>query len=89
MGPTIPFPQALLLYILLAWMLIWKGIALWRAAQSHQRNWFLIILISMLIFNTFGLLEIIYLFRFAKKRMTIKDIQNWFGRTFTKREPLR
>jgi hypothetical protein len=85
MGPTIPFPQALLLYILLVWMVIWKGIALWRAAHANQRNWFLIILVSMLIINTFGLLEIIYLFRFAKKRMTIKDIKNWFTKTFTVR----
>jgi hypothetical protein len=83
MGPTIPFPQALLLYILLVWMVVWKGIALWRAAQSNQRNWFLVILVTMLIINTFGILEIIYLFRFAKRRLTIKDIQNWFSKTFT------
>jgi hypothetical protein len=70
-------------------MVIWKGIALWKAAQLNQRNWFVVILVSMLIINTFGILEILYLFRFAKKRMHVKDIQNWFGNTFTKKDRIR
>lgn len=54
----------------LAWAMIWKGLALWYAARQRQRAWF----IALLLVNTLGILEIIYLFlfglpsaRFAKK----------------------
>jgi hypothetical protein len=81
-GETIPFGQALVIYVLTIWILIWKGIALWRAAKYGQRNWFIVMLV---IYNTIGILEIVYLFRFAKKRMTIAEIKNWFQKTFTHR----
>jgi hypothetical protein len=54
----------LLLVVLSLWSLLWKGFALWRAAQNNQRNWF----IAMLIINTIGILEIIYLFYFQKDK---------------------
>ncbi len=60
-------------YLLTAWSLFWKGIALWRSASLRQRNWFLV----LLILNTLGILEIIYLFRFATKRLTIDEIRGW------------
>lgn len=49
---------------LLVWSLIWKGFALWKSARNGQRNWF----IAMLVVNTIGILEIIYLFYFSKKK---------------------
>lgn len=52
-----------LVIIAAAWALVWKGLALWRAAQLGQKPWF----IAILILNTFGILEIIYLFIIAKK----------------------
>ena len=67
----LPVQQAVLFYLISIWSLIWKGIALWRAANLKQRNWFIV----MLILNLFGLLEIIYLFRFAKKRMTFEELK--------------
>ena len=51
-----------LLYPLLIWSLIWKGMALWRSARNGQKYWF----IALLIVNTVGILEIIYLKFFAK-----------------------
>ncbi len=39
------------------WSLIWKGLALWRAAQLKQKGWF----VTLLIINTAGILDIIYL----------------------------
>lgn len=81
-GGTPPMEQLVLLYVLTIWSLIWKGIALWRAANTHQRNWFLV----MLVLNTAGLLEIIYLFRFAKKRLTFKEIKQGFQNTFFKKD---
>ncbi len=55
---------SLLFLVLLAWSLVWKGVALWKSAQNSQKNWF----IFFLIVNTFGILEIIYIFHFAKPK---------------------
>jgi hypothetical protein len=57
----------------LIWSLFWKGVALWRAAKNEQRNWFVVIL----ILNTFGIIEIVYLFKFAKHKLTIQEIKSW------------
>ncbi|MFH1396864.1 MAG: DUF5652 family protein [archaeon] len=46
-----------LLLLLSVWSLIWKGLALWRAGTRKDLVWFIIIL----IFNTAGILPIIYL----------------------------
>jgi len=40
------------------WSLVWKGLALWRAAQRGEKIWF----IAFLVINTAGILEIVYLF---------------------------
>ena len=52
-------PENLWLFLVLAvWSIIWKGFALWQAAGRRQRSWF----IALLILNTVGILEIVYLF---------------------------
>jgi hypothetical protein len=51
-------PSLLLLAILLLWELVWKGIALWKAARESQKYWF----IAILILNTVGILPIVYIF---------------------------
>ena len=43
--------------IAIIWELIWKMIALWRAARNDQKGWF----IAIGILNTLGILPIIYL----------------------------
>jgi len=53
-----------LILMLIAWTLPWKGIALWKAAKNHQRNWY----IALLVINTLAVLEILYLFCFQKKK---------------------
>lgn len=45
------------------WTLPWKGMALWKSAQKSELWWF----IALLLINTLGLLEILYLFIFSKK----------------------
>lgn len=60
-------PTSRLVFLLLTiWSLIWKGIALWKSAGNKQRNWF----IALLIINSFGILDIIYIFYFSSKRLT-------------------
>jgi len=56
---NIQFPQSpFLVFAIYLWSLLWKGLALWRAAEGKQRNWFII----LLILNTIGILEIITIF---------------------------
>ncbi len=52
-----------ILIILSVWTLIWKGIALWKSARLAHKGWFF----AILIVNTLGILEIIYIFFVAKK----------------------
>ena len=52
-----------LLALLVIWSLVWKGIALWKAARNSDKAWYII----MLIVNTAGILEIIYILAFSKK----------------------
>jgi len=59
--------------VIFAWSMFWKGISLWRAGKENQRNWF----IALLLINTIGILEIIYLFRFAKRRLTLDELKSW------------
>lgn len=61
------------IYGIFIWSLIWKGLALWRASKNDQRNWFMI----MLVVNTIGILEIVYLFFLGKKKLTIEEIKGW------------
>ena len=57
--PNLPYP---ILILLAVWDLSWKGYSLWVAAKSSQRNWF----IALLVFNTVGILPIVYLAYFSK-----------------------
>ncbi|HOY56503.1 MAG TPA: DUF5652 family protein [bacterium] len=46
-----------LLLLILVWSMIWKGLALWRAAKRGDKVWFVV----FLILNMLGIPEIIYL----------------------------
>lgn len=59
-------PNNPLFYLIIAWAVIWKGIALWHAAHNRQLAWY----IALLVVNTVGILEIIYLIFFRKKDRT-------------------
>jgi methionyl-tRNA synthetase len=54
-----------LFILVIAWSLFWKGLALWHSARRNEPLWF----IALLIVNTFGIFEIIYLFFFAKLKL--------------------
>jgi len=55
---------ALAFTFLTVWSLVWKGFALWKSARNNQNVWYVV----MLIVNTVGILEIIYIFFFSKKK---------------------
>lgn len=69
LGPINPF----FAIAFLIWLLFWKSIALWRSAKAGQTNWFLLIIILNSL--TFGIIEIVYLFKFAKPTLTLEDIK--------------
>lgn len=58
-----PFWPAFITLIGLVMVLdiVLRGVALWRAARANQTLWF----IAILIFNTLGILPLIYLLFFA------------------------
>ncbi len=60
--------------ILMIWELVWKGIGMWKAAQNGSKPWFII----LLLFNTIGILPILYIFVFSKweKRLKNKKEEN-------------
>jgi len=51
-------------FALIAWTLVWKALALWRAARNGHKVWFIV----LLVVNTVGILEIIYYFLVGKPK---------------------
>lgn len=47
---------------ILVWSLFWKGWALWIASRKNQKIWFVI----LLVLNTMGILELLYVFILSK-----------------------
>jgi len=50
--------------VLSVWSAIWKGIALWKSGRNNQIVWFIV----LFLIGTAGILEIIYLLFFQRKR---------------------
>jgi hypothetical protein len=61
LGAGLVFGPIMILLVL--WTLYWKYQALWYAAKHDHKWWF----IAMLVINTLGILEILYLHVFSKK----------------------
>ncbi|MBU0466770.1 MAG: hypothetical protein KJ718_02565 [Nanoarchaeota archaeon] len=54
-----------LVLIITVWSLVWKGLALWKAAAKNKSPiWFIV----LLVVNTISLLEILYIFIFSEMR---------------------
>jgi methionyl-tRNA synthetase len=54
---------AFFIVLIVLWSAIWKGFALYRAGANKSVPWFVV----LFIFNTLGILEILYLFVFSKR----------------------
>lgn len=59
-----PLLLTLLIAAVTIWTLTLKGFSLWYSARNHQKRWF----IFLLILNTFGILELVYLVWFRKDK---------------------
>ncbi len=57
------FVMFMLIAIVSIWDSVWKAISLWKSARNGHLVWF----ICLLVFNTVGILPIIYTFLFSEK----------------------
>lgn len=72
-APELMFIVLPLLILVVIWTLAIKGYALWQAARNGQKGWFIV----LLLINTLGILEIIYLIWFrSDKRNTSHPVQS-------------
>lgn len=62
--PTFKPLIAVAFFALMAWSVAWKGMALWKASKNNDLKWF----IALLVVNTMGILEILYIYIFSKKK---------------------
>ena len=54
--------RLLIIILVTLWTIPWKAVALWKAARRNSKIWF----VFLLILNTAGILEILYIFIFSK-----------------------
>ncbi|MEK7452690.1 MAG: DUF5652 family protein [Patescibacteria group bacterium] len=62
----------ILFMVIIMWILLWKGIALWISARRDERNWF----VAILILNTLGVLDIIYILYAKNKEKKESEEEN-------------
>lgn len=58
----------IILTLVSIWALVWKGFALWKASKKNHLIWFIV----LLIINTIGILEILYIYIFSKMNLRRK-----------------
>ncbi|MDD2483270.1 MAG: DUF5652 family protein [Candidatus Shapirobacteria bacterium] len=67
-------------FILLIWTLVWKGAALWKAANKRQLIWFIL----LLTINTVGIFEIVYIFFLSRWDIDNGKILAFLSKKFKK-----
>lgn len=64
------FQNPIVFTILIIWSTVWKGFSLWRASQHNSKPWFVL----LLVVNTAGILDILYIFIFSKMQKKTQSI---------------
>lgn len=54
----------IVMVLLMIWTIPWKGVALWKAARNNDIAWFVV----LMVFNTVGILEILYIYIWSNKK---------------------
>jgi hypothetical protein len=67
----------LLTIIIIIWSLLWKCYSVWLAAKNNDKKWF----VALVILNTAGILDMIYVFGVAKKKWS--DIKHTINKIFS------
>jgi hypothetical protein len=60
-----------LITVIQVWSIPWKGLALWVAAKKNDKWWF----IALLVLQTLGILDIIYIFFIAKYKLKLPKLR--------------
>jgi hypothetical protein len=55
-------PMLVLIFSISIWELVWKLLAMWKAAGRKSQIWF----VALAVFNTLGILSILYYFVFSE-----------------------
>ena len=71
------YQNNLIMILILLWTLPWKIYSLWTAVKNKHKIWFVV----LIVFNTVGILEIIYIFFIAKKKWS--EVKSAFIRAVT------
>ncbi len=66
----------LIVGVLVAWSVAWKCYSVWIASKNNHKKWF----VALLILNTAGILDMIYVFGVAKKKWS--DIERALNSLF-------
>jgi hypothetical protein len=66
---TISTGLLVLFIVAMIWAAIWKLIAMWKSARNGSLAWFII----LGLVNTIGILDILYIYVFSKKRTQAKS----------------
>lgn len=66
-----------IIFLIIAWALPWKGVALWKAARLGQKRWF----VALLVVNTLAILEILYIFVFSKRKSAPENKAEFLAET--------
>lgn len=53
-----------IIWLAVIWTIPWKGFALWKAARSGDKIWFVV----LFLLNTLAILDILYIFVFGEKK---------------------
>lgn len=71
---TLDILETIIIVILTIWSVLWKCYSVWHAAKNGHKKWF----IALVILNTIGILDMIYVFRILKK--DFKTVKKDFAR---------
>jgi len=68
---AVPAGLLLALFVLLAiWTTVIKAFALWHSARNGQTFWF----VALLVVNSLGVLELVYLLAFRKDKRELRPV---------------
>lgn len=78
----------IVLLLIIIILYVFSGIALWKASNFKQKKWFTTVFIfsihPLILIQTLGIVTWIYLFKFSKKPLTLKELQSWLPTTTKK-----
>jgi len=68
-NPELSAGMIAFLIIVIIWEAVWKLIAMWKSARKGHVVWFIV----LAVFNTVGILPILYLYLFSKIDLSEPD----------------